>query len=87
MIRLLIFFGLAYLLYRLVRPMLTSALNPKDQSGEGGSVSTMVQDPYCESYVPERDAIRKVISGKEYYFCSQECLEKFVNENKRGERT
>jgi len=42
----------------------------------------LVQDPYCKTYIPKRSALRKRVSGRNYYFCKQECLEKFIqNEN------
>jgi len=38
----------------------------------------LVQDPYCQTYIPKRSAIRKRLSGKIYYFCKEECLQKFI---------
>ncbi|NWG04958.1 MAG: YHS domain-containing protein [Syntrophaceae bacterium] len=40
----------------------------------------LVQDPYCQTYIPKKLAIRKTLSGKNYYFCKQECLEKFIHQ-------
>jgi YHS domain-containing protein len=37
----------------------------------------MVQDPSCKTYIPKRDARRKVIEGKEYFFCSKDCADRF----------
>ena len=81
MVRFLIFAFLAYLLYRVVRGVIGPAL----RSGKGRSNKTideMVQDPSCKTYIPLRQAKRKVIEGREYYFCSKECCEKFENEIK-----
>jgi len=42
----------------------------------------LVQDPYCKTYIPKRSALRKKVSGRNYYFCKQECLEKFIQNEK-----
>ena len=77
--RLLFFILLAYLLYRIIRWITTPIL--KENKGDSDStVDVMVQDPSCQTYIPLRDAKRKVIRGKAYYFCSKECWEKFEKE-------
>ncbi|MEW6455396.1 MAG: YHS domain-containing protein [Acidobacteriota bacterium] len=38
----------------------------------------MVKDEVCNTYLPKEDAIHKVINGKDYYFCSDECKDKFL---------
>ena len=84
MVRFLIFALLAYLLYRVLRGLIESAL----RSGNGRSgetVDEMVQDPSCQTYIPLREAKRKVIGGQEYYFCSKGCCEKFEKELKMRE--
>ena len=81
MIRLLIFVLLVYLLYRVVRSIVGTGLKQaKKKAGE--TVDEMVQDPACLTYIPLRDARKKVIEGKTYYFCSMECCEKFEEEIK-----
>ena len=42
----------------------------------------LVQDPFCKIYVPKSQAYAKEIDGKLYYFCSRECLEKYLTEKK-----
>jgi YHS domain-containing protein len=79
--RLLIFILLAYVLYRILRGLIAPALKTKSGDDEG-IVDVMVQDPSCQTYIPMRGAKRKVIEGKEYYFCSKECCEKFEHETK-----
>lgn len=79
--RLLILIFLAFLLYRVVKRYLR--LGQKvEQRTEGGPVDEMVQDPSCMTYIPSRTAYRKVIAGKEFFFCSKECAEKFEREKK-----
>jgi YHS domain-containing protein len=43
---------------------------------------TMVKDESCNTYLPKEDAIREVYKGKEYYFCSSECRQKFLEQKK-----
>jgi YHS domain-containing protein len=80
--RIIIFALLGYLLYRILRSFFTSGKKLK-KSMSGGPIDEMVQDPSCQTYIPLRDAQRKIISGKEYFFCSKECAEKFENEIKQ----
>lgn len=84
--RLLILILLAYVLYRILRAFITKVLKVKNGDHEG-TVDVMVQDPSCQTYIPMRSARRKVIGGKEYYFCCRECCEKFEQEIKTGGRT
>ena len=37
----------------------------------------MVQDPNCETYVSEADAIRATIAGQDHYFCSEKCADEY----------
>ena len=78
----LIFFGiLAYLLYRIVKGI----FSPKAKVHRGspqGIVDEMVQDPFCKTYIPRRDAVRRVIQGQEYWFCSDDCAAKYELEGK-----
>ncbi len=48
--------------------------NPKGQAGEN-----MVKDPVCNLYIPESEAVKKVVGGKTVYFCSNKCAEEFKN--------
>ena len=73
----LIFFGiLAYLLYRIVK----GVFSPKAKVNRGSAqriVDEMVQDPFCKTYVPRRDSVRRVIQGQEVFFCSKDCADKY----------
>ncbi|MGB8162809.1 MAG: YHS domain-containing protein, partial [Nitrososphaeraceae archaeon] len=38
----------------------------------------MAKDPVCGMYVEEKpDSIRYTMNGKEYFFCSTQCLNEF----------
>ncbi|MBU0734278.1 MAG: YHS domain-containing protein [Proteobacteria bacterium] len=80
--RFLILIALAFLLYHVIRKYLR--LGQKSvQRADGGPVDEMVQDPSCLTYIPRRGAQRKVIGGKEFFFCSNDCAEKFEKERRR----
>ena len=79
MLRLIILAVLGYFLYRLLRGFFSSGQDLR-KSENAGSIDEMVQDPLCKTYIPLRDARRKVIDGKEYFFCSGECAGKFKSE-------
>ena len=49
--RLLIFAFLAYVLYRVIKGVLSSGHRPVSRN-ERGSVDEMVQDPLCKTYIP-----------------------------------
>jgi YHS domain-containing protein len=81
-VRLIIFGILAYLLYRIVK----GAIFPKAKINRGSAqrvVDEMVQDPFCKTYVPRRESVRRVIQGKELFFCSDECAGKYKSQLKR----
>jgi len=44
----------------------------------------MVQDPECKTYIPVDQAHIRVINGKRYYFCSEECAELFEKKLREG---
>jgi YHS domain-containing protein len=75
---LLLFFWLwfFYLLWRfLLRPRSrreNSVAPEKSATGE-----EMVQDPHCGTYVPLSLGLKKVIDGRSYYFCSEDCRSSF----------
>ena len=77
--RLLILVFLGYLLYRVVRKFIGQG---KWQVGGSASdaIDEMVQDPSCKTYIPMREALTRTIDGKRYYFCSEECADKFEKE-------
>ncbi|MBW2010786.1 MAG: hypothetical protein JRI32_03825 [Deltaproteobacteria bacterium] len=84
--RLLIFIGLVYLCYRALK----SRLFPAASMGNKGFRynvrnidDVMVKDPYCGVYFPKRDGIPLNVDGKNLYFCSNECRDKFIASQKK----
>ncbi len=73
---LLIFFLLIlyYVLHFLIKdiPSLRKTMDRKSEPEE------LVQDPYCQTYIPKRSALKKRIAGRDYYFCNRDCLKKYL---------
>ncbi len=85
MIRIIILAVLAYILYRLVKGVF-SPRTKIDRRKPRGVIDEMVQDPFCRTYIPRRESIRRVVEGREYLFCSDECADKFALQMKESER-
>ncbi len=77
--RLLIFLGLLILLYYLIKGWISpSKARQMDPSrGDWELESEMVKDPHCQTYIPKNSAIRARIDGRDYYFCSRQCVKRF----------
>ena len=80
LIRFIILAFLGYLLYRTIKGVFRSN-KEIDRSPDGGVIDEMVQDPFCKTYIPRRESIKRVINGNEYRFCSDECASKFEATN------
>ena len=84
LVRLIFLGAVAWLLFRIVRKLL--AVGTRNSSGSSrprGSVDEMVQDPVCGTYVPVREAYRRVVDGKAHYFCSERCADLFEEQRSR----
>lgn len=81
MIRLLVIAGLAYFFYRKIKSWTLENMNPPRQSFNKPDESVndiMIQDPYCKTYFPQREAIQLDLDGKHLCFCSTQCREKYI---------
>jgi YHS domain-containing protein len=56
-------------------PLLRKRMSRETQPEE------LVQDPYCQTYIPKRSAVKKRIHGQDYYFCNRECLKKYLSKS------
>jgi YHS domain-containing protein len=83
LIRILFYALIAYLIYIAVK-FYQSLKKPKKTSPKPNSKpGIMVKDEVCNTYLPKEDAIKEVYKGKEYYFCSDECRQKFLESKKK----
>lgn len=83
MIRLLIFAGIAYFFYRKIKSWALENMSQDRKSfnkSEQAVNDIMIQDPYCKTYFPKREAVQLDINGTQLYFCSNQCREKFISE-------
>ena len=71
-----------YILYRIARGVLGTRREAQ-KPPEGGAVEDLVQDAHCKVYVPRRDSVERIIEGRHYFFCSEECAKKYELENRR----
>ena len=86
MIKTLILLGLIYLGYRILKSWTRQGVFTKKTmySNTGGELDDiMVKDPYCEIYFPKRDAVYVNLDGKDLYFCSKECRDKYIASNSK----
>lgn len=43
------------------------------------SATVLHQDPVCGTYVAMETSLKKIVGGRVYYFCSQDCRQRFHN--------
>ena len=85
MIRLLIWLAIIYLLYRTLRKWTRIGPTPGGSGvfpeSRSESDDLMVQDPYCGVYFLRKEGHHLHQGGKDFYFCSPECRDKFIGEH------
>lgn len=78
--RLIILALLFYVLFRLVKGLIRSGTGEVRGPSDGGVIDEMVQDPLCKTYIPRRDSVKRVIEGKTFFFCSDQCAARYERE-------
>jgi YHS domain-containing protein len=43
----------------------------------------LVQDPMCQTFIPRTEALKAQRDGKDYFFCSEGCLKRFLRGGSR----
>jgi YHS domain-containing protein len=86
MFRFFVFIILIYLLYKVIKTVGQSKPEKNENyqfkaSPVGGE--DLVEDLVCHTYVPMSQAVKKEISGRDYYFCSKLCSEKYESEKNK----
>ncbi len=87
-IRLVILAVLMYAAWLLIRGIMGRSGTGRRKDKKTGrqdpkSQDVLVEDPFCHTLVPKHQAVRLRKDGKTYYFCSDECCDKF-SESARG---
>lgn len=80
--RLILFIFLLLLLYAILYYLIKDMVVRRNKWSRESEPEELVQDPYCQTYIPKRTAVRKRVTGRDYYFCTKECLRKFLKEKK-----
>lgn len=78
LVRVLIWLIVGFLVYTVFQIFKQALLKPPAPPAEKTTRGEdMVQDPECKTYVPKNDAIKAQVGGKERYFCSADCRDKY----------
>ena len=78
MFRLIFFILLILILYYLLRFLFKDMVSSGKKMNKKNEPDELVQDPYCQTYIPKQSALKKKIAGEVLYFCDQECLKNYV---------
>ena len=78
MFRLIFFFLLILILYYLLHFLIKDMPLGRKKMDKKQDSEELVQDPYCQTYIPKRSAIKKKTGGQIHYFCTRECLNRFL---------
>lgn len=83
MIRLIVIIVIVYFAYRGFRSWLRQLGSDRAGSAESRPEidDEMVQDPYCQTYIPKRDGLRTRVGGEVLYFCSETCRDRYIDES------
>jgi len=76
--RILFYALLFFVIYKIAR--FFSSLNKRISSSQPKQKDSgkMVHDKICNTYLPIEDAIKEIHNGTEYFFCSETCRQKFL---------
>ena len=81
MIKLIIFLLVGYFVLKSMKKILGTgpATNIPGGSRETDQIDNlMVQDPKCQTYISQRDAIQATADGQTLYFCSTQCRDAYL---------
>lgn len=78
MLRLIFFIFLTLILYSLLRFLFKAMLSSGKKRDRKHDPEELVQDPYCQTYIPKRSALKKKVEGQVLYFCDEKCLKSYV---------
>ena len=81
MIKIVLLFVVVYVLYRSLKTwMFPAASSSRSVSGKATTEidDVMIKDPFCEAYFPKRNGVHLKYGGKDLYFCSNQCKDKYL---------
>jgi len=84
MLKFLILVVVGYVFYRALKSMMIGsggASSTGKQPGPTDVDDVLVQDPVCKTYVAQHNSIHIRRNGREIYFCSEECRDRYIEEH------
>ena len=88
MIRFIILAVVGYVFYRVLKSWMfpdPDASKTVADKNIGKIDDVMIKDPYCEAYFPRRNAVHLNFRGRDLYFCSAACKDKYVTAQSENE--
>ncbi len=82
MVRLILFILFLFILYNVLHYLMKKEPSFRGATDRKSEPEELVQDPWCQTYIPKRSAVKKRLTGRKYYFCSQECLKNYLEKKK-----
>ena len=83
-LRLVILMFLFYILYRLLfkgkKVLKGKSSDSKSESSNLPTQDVLVEDPFCHTFVPKRNAIKLKQETETLYFCSEKCYETYLSQ-------
>ncbi len=80
MIKLILLGVLVFIFFKLLKTSIKALGLGASQinTGQDALDNVMIQDPVCGTYFARQDGVCRVIDGQEICFCSEECLEEYL---------
>jgi uncharacterized protein len=78
MFRLIFFILLILILYYLLHFLIRDMPSSKKRADKNLGPEELVQDPYCQTYIPKRSALKKKVGGQVHYFCHKKCFKNYA---------
>jgi len=69
---------LGYLIFKKVAQSLGIG-KPSSRARRRQEPEELVQDPVCQTFIPRREALKAQKDGRDYFFCSEGCLKRFLH--------
>ena len=81
MARFILFFLLFVAFYKVFTYLVRKMFFSNKRTDRKAEPEELVQDPYCQTYIPKGSAVKKRITGRDCYFCNPECLRKYLEKS------
>lgn len=69
---------IAYQAYKSARAAVSGSLGRSQREDREPITAELVEDPICHTYCPKTETLKIDSQGKTFYFCSEECRDKFL---------